>query len=364
MRLVLVITDLQSGGAQRVITTLANYWVGTGIEVHLISLEDRDRPSFYALDERVVHHTYALNEARSGRFDVLKSLMDMRVYVRKILLDVRPDAVIAFLDTANCVAVSAAAGLKTPVLISERSNPKLRSLTVPYRILRRLLFPRASTVVILSDRYQEFLPGSARRRAVVIPNPVLVPPPSPADLARRPGHTCLAVGRLEGVKQFDRLIRAFARVSSKHPDWRLDIWGKGSQKEALESLIGELGMNNVISLRGLTQRPHDEMRSADLFVLTSRHEGFPNVLCEAMACGLPVLSFDCPHGPSEIIRNNVDGLLIPNGDDEALVASLDRLMASKAERDRLAAQAPSVLDRLGIETVSAKWMAAIAAATP
>jgi glycosyltransferase involved in cell wall biosynthesis len=215
--------------------------------------------------------------------------------------------------------------------------------------------PNVSVLVTLteSDRaaYQDLL-RPAGLPVVAIPNAVPDVPLGPGD----PGaHKLIAAGRLAYQKGFDLLLEAFAAVAAKHPDWTLDVFGKGPQGEPLEQFVVDLGLGGRVRINAPTDRLGERMRDASVFILSSRYEGFPLVLLEAMAAGLAVVSFDCPTGPAEILTDGNSGLLLPAGDVPALAAALDRLMVDESLRRRLAAAAPAAVLPYSTRQVGRRW---------
>ena len=215
--------------------------------------------------------------------------------------------------------------------------------------------PNVSVLVTLteSDRAAwEDLLGAGGPPVLAIPNAVPDVPLGPGD----PGaHALIAAGRLESQKGFDLLLEAFAAVAAKHPDWILDIFGKGTRRETLEQSVVDLGLRGRARINAPTDRLGERMRDASVYVLSSRYEGFPIVLLEAMAAGLAVVSFDCPTGPNEIVADGTSGLLVPAEDVPALAAALDRIMDDESLRRRLAAAAPSAVLPYSLEKVGRRW---------
>jgi len=215
---------------------------------------------------------------------------------------------------------------------------------------------RKTHATMVLDTIDKFLVPHLETRAVVIPNAVYAP-----SLTEEPKRaagatkTAYAMGRLEHQKGFDILLRAFAAVKDKQSDWELTILGEGPLRADLERLIRELGLSGRAHLPGWVPNPARLLNDGDLFVLSSRFEGFPNSLCEAMACGIPVISTDCPTGPDGIVRHEVDGILVPTEDVEALSAAMDRLMSNEEERRELARRAPEILERFAPDKVMGLW---------
>jgi len=208
----------------------------------------------------------------------------------------------------------------------------------------------------------DLLPPRISRRGVVIPNPVI--PAGDDDVAGPEielpaGKLLFAVGSMsrQKVQQkgFDLLLPVFANLAERHGDWNLVILGDGSEREALQRKVEERGQSGRVYLPGNVKNVHSVLARGDLFVLSSRYEGFPNVLCEAMASGLPVVSFDCPTGPGDIIRHGVDGLLASLEDAAALEKGLDILMSDQEMREKMGVKAREVVDRFSVERVMDMW---------
>jgi glycosyltransferase involved in cell wall biosynthesis len=200
--------------------------------------------------------------------------------------------------------------------------------------------------------------------AHVIPNPVSEQFANGrgSDESAR-GSIVLAVGRLVPQKGFDLLIDAFATVVQRHPNWSLVIVGEGPEEARLRGMAGGLLARGAVTFRGAVTDLARYYRCAGLFVLPSRFEGFPNVLLEAMASGCAVIAADCPAGPSEIVRDGIDGSLVAPDDVRALITEMDRLMSDAAERSRLGARAGDVSERFGVEKILNLWKDAIDSVT-
>lgn len=349
MRIVGVIATLGSGGAERVMSLLASGWAARGDAVTLVTIDDA--PPFFPLHPSV--RTLRLGLARdSGNLLERASNVALRARaLRRAVRELAPDVCVSFIDRMNVLAVMATRGLGVPLIVSERVHP---GFVDPrgWRIVRDVAYRWADVVVAQTERTAQALRRPLGPPIVTIPNPVT----DPGEVTcARSSHRIVAAGRLVRQKGFDLLLRAFASVAASREGWHVVIWGEGPERVALESLARQLGIDDRVHLPGRTPEVIRELRQADIFVLSSRFEGFPNVLCEAMSVGLPVIAFDCPSGPGEIIEHERDGLIVEPEDVGALSYALARLMDDPVERDVLGARARAVRGRLGLEPVLVAW---------
>lgn len=353
-RITFVISSLTSGGAERVMTTMANHWVTNGRPVTLLTITGSDQPPFYPLSPEVDLRQLALaSPSGSPAKALLNNLRRLRE-LRRAITSTRADVVISFLDTTNVVTLLATFGLGIPVVVAEHTDPGLKRMHPVWNLLRRYTYPRATRLVVLTEASKRFFPPFIQRQTLIIPNPIMVEPDA-GPVERGLGRTLVSMGRFGPEKGFDLLIAAFARIAPDFPDWDLVIWGDGVLRVDLEAQRATHGLDDRIQLPGRTTTPHAELRRADLYALSSRREGFPMALAEAMACGLPAVAFDLPSGPRDIIRAGIDGLLVPNGDIPALAEGLASLMRDDNRRLAMAQAAPDVLSRFGVERVMAIW---------
>lgn len=216
--------------------------------------------------------------------------------------------------------------------------------------------PRLDAYVVLTDAdardYHRLLPSSAVDIRVIRNALPWAISPAPADVRRQ---VVIAVGRLVQHKGFARLIHAFAMVADRHPGWELHIHGEGPRRPVLERLVGRLGLTDRVRLVGYTADVRPALASASIFAMTSHHEGFPLVLIEALSSGLPLVAFDCPRGPAEIIRHRHNGLLVPEGRNRRFARALNRLMARDGWRAELAAQAALDARQYAAPQIAAQW---------
>jgi glycosyltransferase involved in cell wall biosynthesis len=352
LNIVFVINSFAAGGAERVATALIEH---LNAELGSVTAITSFGPEFdaYALPKDVRRISLRAPCSRVGFRRPVLERFGRLLRLRRVLRQVSPDVIISFGDETNVAVLVATLGTTFPVVVSERVDPRYHRIAFVWRFLRRALYRNASAVVVQTEGLRPWAATmAAPARVHVIPNPVIL---KPSGDRQADGRRVLAIGRLNAQKRFDLLLRSFAAVRPTHPTWTLVIRGEGSERAALEQLVRELGLEKCASLPGLTNDVGAALAKADLFVLSSDYEGFPNALLEAMASGVAVISTDCPSGPADIVRDGVDGLLVPRNDLAALTRAMDRLMTDQPARQRLGAAARDVAERFSTDRVFRMW---------
>ena len=364
LRIAFVIFSLGLGGAQRVASTLINEWVQRGEEVALLTIDPCDT-DFYPIDTRVQRIALGLNTpAKHWRDSVannMRRVSSLRTFARSSQFDV----MVSFGDKTNLLLLLATRGLKVPVIVAEHQDPRKWPIGAVGEYLRRLLYPRAGAVIVLTSELEQWARRIVKSEAVrVIPNPVGAYCLGRAQpIVRGEQHCVLGMGRMVFEKGFDLLLRAFALCLKRYPDWTLRLVGQGSEQQRLRDLVAQLGIQHAVRFEPVTKEPERVLKESDLFVLSSRTEGFPMVLLEAMASGVAVVSFDCMSGPKEMIRHGIDGLLVPPEDVHALADAMTTLMGDPRKRRRLAGRAVEARERFGLPRVMEMWSEVLTKAT-
>lgn len=361
MRIALYVWGLAGGGAERVSVLLMNQWLAAGHEVCLITLADAST-DHYNLDPRVRRESIGLHVESRGRLRALYYNLRRVLALRSALKRLAPDVTLSMLTTSNVQLALARAGLPGCFVGSERVHPPHVPLDRLWAWLRRHTYGRLDAMAAQTPPSAAWLAAHTTAREIpVIPNPVTWPMPAqeptvdPRTVCPDGRRIVLASGRLTEQKGFDLAIAAFARIAARFPAWDLVILGEGPRRESLEAAIRAARLEGRVHLPGRVGNPGDWIEAADVGLLSSRFEGFPNVLLEAMAAGRAVVAFDCETGPREIVRHGVDGLLVPLGDVAALADALARVMGDEPYRAALAAAALEVRTRYSTEAVGAAW---------
>ena len=355
MKILVVIPTVQGGGAQRVVSLLTQEWA----RFHQVMIAHFD-PSMPAYD----YGGQIVDLRMPGSANLLKKIYNAAARsarLRGLLRREQPDLVISFTEGANFPAIIAAAltGYLDRLTVSVRGNPA--RLPVPYRVLLPWLYRFPARVIAVSQGVRHGLEsmGVPAVRMSVILNPAMIgdhqviegipAPPLPHPFM-------LGVGTLAQVKGFDRLLEAFCRLNQS--EVHLVILGEGPERADLLRMAHELGVEEYVHLPGRVADVDTWYRYAECFVLSSRHEGWPNVLMEAMANGCPVVSFDCNYGPSEILEEGANGLLVPEGDVEALAAAMEQVLNDEALRRDLVARGMERAKMFDVREIAARWLAA------
>lgn len=367
MKILFLVSSMHRGGAERVAATLCNAWARRGDDVSLVATYSGRGECQYALfDEVRLIYLADLVSGRGGR--ILDYGARLRA-LRRLIREQAPDVVISFLTNVNIMAVLATRGSGIPLIISERNHP-MGSASSPSCYMQCLggrLYPMADVVTVqtesIAGAMRSLIPKA--QRIEIIPNPVpeaifdTQPASRPSDGRRR----LLAMGSLSPQKQMDHIIDVFAELAPEHPDLDLWIWGEGRLRPHLERQVREVGLEGRIFLPGRTDSPWSEMIKGEMLILASAYEGFPNVMLEAMALGLPCVAYDCNSGPRDLSEDGHAACLVPPNDKKGLRDGITTLLEDALLRSRIGAlAAESARRRYRLDSILAQWDQVILAA--
>ncbi len=362
LKIAFVAPSLGRGGAERVVTALAEHFHKSAYDLVLITsrrVEDEYELSF-PLRRRL------LEEEIADKTQILPSVlgrMEKRVRgLKRIFREEQPDIVVSFLGKMNIYTMLSRKALpkNAKIYLSVRSDPRHEYKGSVDRFLAKRLFPKATGVILQTEDAKACFAPAVQAKCTVLPNVLSEEFTEPmAEGERR--KEIVMVGRLDANKNHEMVIRAFAKVLTRHPDYKLVIYGDGLPDEtntrpALEALSKNLKIDEKIVFMGRQSGIHDKIKHSAIFVLASGYEGMPNALLEAMATGLCCISTDCPiGGPKSVIRDHENGILIPVGDEATLEKSLLEVIGDEALQRRLGTEAHKLAEELSPARVCALW---------
>lgn len=353
---VLVISSLQGGGAERVLSDMANYWARRKWKITVATWSGPEVDDFYQLCPSVARTWLDVATTNETTRSKMRSHVVRVRKLRRLVRDVKPDVILSFIDWSNVLTIIASRRLPVRVIVSERVHvAHNHNLAWPWRVLRRLLYFRAQTVVAQTDDAARWLRHNCAAKTRTIPNPLRKLP----NFGPPREALILAVGRLYHQKGFDLLLRAFSNIKGDFENWRLLIVGAGPEKETLLRLRDELLLSADVEFAEPRKDVEALMSRAGVVILPSRFEGFPNVLLEAMGMGAAVISTDCPSGPSEIINDGVNGRLVPVENVDELSKAMAELMSEPALRNSLGNEARKVCQRFRQDLIMREWEACL-----
>jgi glycosyltransferase involved in cell wall biosynthesis len=388
-KVALIISHIGPGGAQRVVTNAIKILLDRDLDLHLIVFTER--ADAYPIDPRVTTHVWMRrgnvddswglgrndeNDIPVARMPVAMSrlapslrqmlprsiafsyeLVRISAWLRRTIRDIEPDAVLSFLTQTNIMTVLSTRGLGTYTVISERNDPRLQRHRPRVEYLRRIVYRWADLVTANSRgalaAMEAFVP---RDKLAFLPNPLVSTPVGNAIAL--PAPTVMTVGRLVEQKGLDVLLTAWSKASPSLPGWRLAIVGNGPLEVELKALAMKLGIEDSVDWLGYVNDPLPLLRGADFFVMTSRFEGTPNALLEAMACGLPAIISNASPGPTELVGSgeSAAALIVPVEDAAATAEAIIRLARDQNLRSRLAFAARERIRAYDLDRTVEVWL--------
>ncbi|MBE5887899.1 MAG: glycosyltransferase family 4 protein [Lachnospiraceae bacterium] len=345
-KILFINSSLTSGGSERVMTLLANEFAQRGYEVSMVLLREL-KPDVYILNSNinVIRFEY-------GTKNKVIILLKRMYKLRRLFLKNKFDAAIAFMVDINCLALICGMGINLPIIISERADPSRENFI--YRYIEKMLYPKAKKLVCQTPHVVDLYDDNIKKLGIVIPNPVNSDLPYVKEKIVE--KKIVTAGRMTEQKDFETLIKAYAKFHIVYPEYTLEIFGKGALAEKLKSLAKDLGVENSVYFHGFVNNLPDYFSEASMYVSTSIYEGISNAMIEAMAIGLPCVCTDCPVGGAHMmIENNVNGILVEIGNEEQICSSMLKIAGDKDFAKSLGSNAKKIREKYSIERIANKW---------
>ncbi len=358
-RIALLVSSMGRGGAERVAATLCNAWAREGREVWLVPTFLGSLEISYPLHDSI--HVRFLSLSPSIASKTCPTPIRKIVALRKFFRETTPDVIVSFLPSTNILSIVASRGLGVPLIVCERVDPAAAvEMGVTLRLARTLAYPFAERICFQTQQAANRL----LRQLPFCETPTIIPNPLPVSLTAQSKHNVvhslsgiiIAVGRLSPQKGFDGLLRAFKQGFTDAHGWKLEIWGDGPLRSSLEALTKELDLGDRARICGPTDDAWTAMSRAQIFVLTSLYEGFPNAMLEAMALGVPTVAYDCNSGPRDLTDGGRVGVLVPTGNESQLAHAMRELADDPGKRRLLGASgAEFVANNFSEAVVISRW---------
>lgn len=339
-KIVFVVPDMAGGGTEKVITLLANEYVERGIEVGILTFAGNEYA--YPLDERVERYSAAMPS--SGSLTVrLKRLANMRRYFKQN----KGCKIFSFSTIGTGFVVLSTLFMGRDMLVSERTDPQ----TCDHKPYRNFFYRFANCLVCQTPDGIKCFPKGIQRKACVIGNPVSRNLASVYTGSRK--KEIVTAGRLQPVKNQHMLIEAFYDFQKQFGEYTLHFYGKGPLEEELRAHVKKLELEEKVIFHGFSSKVDEDIRESSIFVLSSDYEGVSNSMVEALALGLPVIATDCPIGGCKMyIEPEVNGLLVPVGDKDALAEAMCRVAGDEELAARMSKNAQKVREQYSIKKIA------------
>ncbi len=351
-RITFCIPSLGSGGAERVVSVLANKLTERGFDVSILMLSHLKCQ--YRLNDRI--KIKCIDCDADMALPMFKRLPLRLRKIKKAAQELQPDCIVSFMAETNIDVCLALWTMKVPIIVSERNDPALDPPSQLKRWLRRIAYWKPCGFVFQTPDAQAYFSRRIRKCSRIILNPLDEHLPMPCTQEEREKRI-VAVGRLNKQKRFPLLIDAFSLFTKEYPEYVLEIYGEGALETELRQLIEAQGLQKKIQLKGFCKDVHQRIRTAAMFVMTSDYEGMPNALLEAMAIGVPSISTDCPcGGPRMLIRQGKNGMLVPVGGRDALVKAMSDMAQNPAKAQQMAQEARRMRELADAQTITDAWV--------